>query len=155
MYGALDGVITTLAVIAGATGASLGTRVAIILGLANLAADGLSMGASNYLGLKSELEQRGADVAREQPLRHGLATFVAFALAGAVPLGAFLLPASAGTTLAVAAGLGAVVLFATGAARARFLATRTPLAAGAEMTLVGALAALTGYGAGALAGRFI
>jgi hypothetical protein len=48
VYGALDGVITTLAVVSGAVGAALEPRVGLILGLANLGADGLSMGASNY-----------------------------------------------------------------------------------------------------------
>ena len=89
VYGALDGVITTLAVIAGAAGAHLEPRVGIILGLANLVADGLSMGASNYLGLKSELEQANHSVAAEAPWRHGLATAAAFATVGAVPLAGY------------------------------------------------------------------
>lgn len=54
IYGANDGIITTFAVVAGASGASLSPTVIIILGFANLLADGISMGASNYLGGKSE-----------------------------------------------------------------------------------------------------
>ena len=54
VYGANDGIITTFAVVTGSIGAGLGTRVIIILGLANLLADGISMGVSNYLGEKSE-----------------------------------------------------------------------------------------------------
>lgn len=53
VYGANDGIITTFAVMAGAVGASLPSYVVVILGLANLLADGISMGASNYLGTKS------------------------------------------------------------------------------------------------------
>src|SRR5436190_24152857 len=79
IFGAVDGVITTMAVVAGASGAQLGARVALILGVANLIGDGISMGASNYLGLKSEIEQAGADVRAEAPWRHGLATSAAFA----------------------------------------------------------------------------
>jgi len=54
VYGANDGIITTFAVVAGSVGANLDPKVVIILGLANLFADGFSMGASNYLGQKSE-----------------------------------------------------------------------------------------------------
>lgn len=55
VYGANDGIITTFAVIAGAAGAGLSAGVVIILGLANLIADGISMGLSNYLSLKSRI----------------------------------------------------------------------------------------------------
>ena len=48
VYGANDGIITTFAVVSGVVGASLSERVIVILGLANLVADGFSMGASNY-----------------------------------------------------------------------------------------------------------
>lgn len=54
VYGANDGIITTFAIVAGVAGASLDSTVVILLGLANLFADGFSMAASNYLGSKSE-----------------------------------------------------------------------------------------------------
>jgi len=150
VYGALDGVVTTLAVVAGVAGADLAVGVALILGLANLVADGISMGASNYLGLKSELEQQDADVAAEKPLRHGLATLAAFVAAGAVPLVAFLLPvAGEAGRLPVAAALSALTLFAVGALRSRFL-PRGPLRAGGEMLAVGMVAGAAAYGVGLL-----
>lgn len=65
IYGANDGVITTFAVVAGAAGAALSPSVVIILGLANLVADGLSMGASNYLGGKSEKDYAAAQRKKE------------------------------------------------------------------------------------------
>jgi hypothetical protein len=43
VYGGLDGIITTFAVVSGVAGAQLGTPVILILGLANLLADGVSM----------------------------------------------------------------------------------------------------------------
>ncbi len=89
VYGACDGVVTTRGLIAGSTGAGFPAAVGLILGLANLVADGLSMAVSNYLGLKSELEQTGASVDHEQPWRHGMATLVAFVVAGAVPLASY------------------------------------------------------------------
>lgn len=56
IYGAIDGTVTTFAVVAGATGAQFSSTVIIILGLANLIADGFSMGISNFLGSKAEKE---------------------------------------------------------------------------------------------------
>lgn len=54
VYAAHDGIITTYAVVAGIVGASLPLEIVLILGLANLVADGLSMGFGNYLGSLSE-----------------------------------------------------------------------------------------------------
>jgi VIT1/CCC1 family predicted Fe2+/Mn2+ transporter len=56
VYGGIDGAVTTFAVVAGAVGASLDPLVIIILGFANLFADGLSMSIGAYLSSKSENE---------------------------------------------------------------------------------------------------
>ncbi len=56
VYGAIDGSVTTFAVIAGSAGAQLEPSVVLILGFANLFADGLSMSIGNYLSTKSEIE---------------------------------------------------------------------------------------------------
>lgn len=56
VYGGLDGIITTFAVVMGVVGAELGPGVIVVLGLANLLADGLSMGVGAYLSSKSEQE---------------------------------------------------------------------------------------------------
>lgn len=58
IYGAIDGTVTTFAVVAGVTGAQLEDSVVIILGVANLIADGFSMAVSNYLGSRAERQQR-------------------------------------------------------------------------------------------------
>jgi len=58
VYGAIDGTVTTFAVVAGVMGAELSAGVILILGVANLLADGFSMAASNYLGTSAEDEQR-------------------------------------------------------------------------------------------------
>ncbi|MEZ5181883.1 MAG: VIT1/CCC1 transporter family protein [Acidimicrobiales bacterium] len=65
VYGAIDGTVTTFAVVAGVAGADLGAVVVLVLGVANLVADGFSMAVSNYLGTRSE-EQRRARVRREE-----------------------------------------------------------------------------------------
>lgn len=56
VLGAIDGCVTTFAVVAGTAGAALPAQIAIVLGLANLLADGFSMAASNYQRAKSEHE---------------------------------------------------------------------------------------------------
>jgi vacuolar iron transporter family protein len=57
VYGGNDGIVTTFAAVAGATGADLPRYVVIILGLANLLADGISMATGAYLSLRSQRDQ--------------------------------------------------------------------------------------------------
>ena len=68
VYGAIDGAVTTFAVVAGVVGAALDSVIIIILGVANLVADGFSMAVSNYLGSRAELQQR--EQARRSEMRH-------------------------------------------------------------------------------------
>jgi VIT1/CCC1 family predicted Fe2+/Mn2+ transporter len=56
IYGAIDGAVTTFAIVAGVVGAELSTKVIIALGIANVLADGFSMAAGNYSGTKAELD---------------------------------------------------------------------------------------------------
>ncbi len=58
IYGAIDGAVTTFAIVAGVAGASLGDSVVVIMGLANLFADGFSMAISNYLGITAARDER-------------------------------------------------------------------------------------------------
>ncbi len=66
VYGGIDGAITTFAVVAGVVGAALSTKIIVILGLANLLADGFSMAAGNYSGTKTEVDdlERIRDIER-------------------------------------------------------------------------------------------
>ncbi len=95
IFATSDGIVTTFAVVAGAAGASIGDNVVLILGFANLFADGFSMAAGNYLGVKSEIEYeeaKGKDGEDEgSPLKHGIVTFMAFNAAGLIPLLPFVL----------------------------------------------------------------
>jgi VIT1/CCC1 family predicted Fe2+/Mn2+ transporter len=65
VYGGLDGIITTFAVVSGVAGAALGPGVVVILGLANLFADGFSMATGAYLSTKSDQEYYQREYQRE------------------------------------------------------------------------------------------
>lgn len=54
VLGAIDGAVTTFAIVAGVAGAGLSAGVAVVLGIANVLADGFSMAVSNYLKTKSD-----------------------------------------------------------------------------------------------------
>lgn len=58
VYGGIDGAVTTFAVVSGVIGAQLPPAVILVVGAANILADGFSMAAANYLGTKTELEER-------------------------------------------------------------------------------------------------
>ena len=151
VYGANDGIITTFAVVAGVSGASLPARTVLILGFANLLADGFSMGASNVLSISSGQDIRTADgLEKDEPyaFRHGSATFVAFVLAGAIPLAAYLFPGMNADRFPIAAALTFVTLFVVGALRS--LVTRAGwLKSGLEMLALGVVASALAYGVGA------
>lgn len=152
VYGANDGVITTFAVVAGVTGGTLAPVTVLVLGVANLLADGLSMGVGNYLGIRSDERVREAQQLPEQeafPIRHGLATFVAFAAAGAVPLLPYVFSGVATNLFAMSTGLSLAVLFVVGAARAR-VGTGSWWANGLEMLVLGVIVGGVAYYAGAL-----
>ena len=57
VYGGIDGSVTTFAVVAGVVGAQLSPGVILVIGMANIIADGFSMAASNFLGTKTEHEE--------------------------------------------------------------------------------------------------
>lgn len=150
VYGANDGIVTTFAVVSGVAGARLDAGIIIILGVANLLADGFSMGASNYLAIQSSeaaRRQRNEPVQEPFPLRHAAATFGAFTVAGIVPLLSYLL-VPAGDAFPLAVGLTLATLFTVGASRA-LVADGTAFRSGLEMLVIGALAALVAYGVGA------
>lgn len=54
VYGGIDGVVTTFAIVAGVVGAGLSANIVMILGLANLLADGFSMAAGAYSATKAD-----------------------------------------------------------------------------------------------------
>ncbi len=204
VYGGIDGAVTTFAIVAGVAGANLAGSVVVILGIANLLADGLSMAASNYSGTKTEVDEvarfteierrhirldgegereeirqilRGkglegdvlegavdAITAREEtwvqmmlaeeyglapvqrdPMKSGLSTFIAFVLAGVVPLLPFLFGADAALTLALV--MVTLVFFGIGSAKSLW-SLQSWWRSGLETTAIGLSAASVAYGVG-------
>lgn len=96
VYGGMDGAVTTFAVVTGAAGANLGIRVILILGFANVFADGFSMAVGSYLSEKSSQElsiQKGESEPADygSPFGAAVATFISFILIGFVPLLVYLI----------------------------------------------------------------
>ncbi len=89
VFGGIDGAVTTFAVVSGVIGASLGSHIILILGFANLFADGFSMAVSNYLSKKSDSDL--GNTLRTNPVKSASVTFLAFLLIGFIPLFSFLL----------------------------------------------------------------
>lgn len=91
VYGGIDGTVTTFAVVSGAVGASLSSSIILILGFANLFADGLSMAVSSYLSSKSDRELNKKKNYTKKPIRAATVTFLSFVFVGFIPLLFFVL----------------------------------------------------------------
>jgi len=164
VYGAIDGTVTTFAVVAGAAGAGLSSAVIVILGFANLIADGFSMGASSYLSAKSKRDlrirknaERGAEHGPhdETPVKDGLATFTSFVLVGFIPFALYVLDALFGWQIANgrlflwSSILTGLTFIAIGLLKAHVTKTK-PVRAAVETFTLGAIAAILAYALGDL-----
>lgn len=158
IYGANDGIVTTFAVVSGVAGAALNPSIVLILGAANLFADGFSMGMSNYLSRRSELDyqrsvRRGdghlqaALADGKSPGRTAFVTFLAFVAAGWAPLIPYILESTPSFPFSIV--FTGLAFFIVGASRS-FVTTRRWYINGGEMFLVGMTAAIVAYTVGNL-----
>ena len=157
VYGANDGIITTFAVVAGVAGGDLSTVAVLVVGAANLAADGVAMGVGNLVAIRAQESALQADGRPEQeayPWKHGLATLLAFVGAGTVPLLPYALPVAIGSQLSVSAAVTMGALFGVGLARAAITRDRW-WKSGLEMLALGGVVAVAAYAAGALVARVV
>ena len=209
VLGAVDGVVTTFAIVAGVAGAGLGAGVAMVLGVANMLADGLSMGAGNFLkaradarvldryrrmeemhidqapegereeirqifaakGFEGDLLERAVDVITQDrrrwvdtmltdewgltlnqpnPIGAGAITFVAFVLAGSLPLIPLMFVGwlTPNQTFVISAGLAGLAFLIVGAVQG-FITDLSPTLNSLYMLLVGGSAAAVAYFVGA------
>lgn len=144
VYGANDGIITTFTLVSGVEGAKFPSVIVIVLGFVNLFADGISMGASSYLGFRTDSAMKGISCGYLESFYHGLATFLAFILCGAVPLISFLIPKFYEYQFLISCIMTAVTLFLIGVLRIIIIGQGW-LQGGLEMLLVGGVAAILGY----------
>ena len=154
VYGAVDGTVTTFAVVAASAGAGISSAVILILGIANLIADGFSMGSSAYLAASAEHEESVRDTQkRASPKIIGAVTFLAFVVVGSVPVLPYLVDVVAsskvpGTTLFyVSSALTAVTFLAIGFTKGK-VGKQSPWREAIITLLLGAVAAGLAYFAG-------
>ena len=155
VYGAIDGAITTFAVVAGAAGANLSSTVVLILGFANLFADGFSMAASNYLSTKAKLaviaSGKGHTHNPGLPFRTALVTFLSFFAVGFIPLTSYVggkaFPALQPYQFGVSAVLTAAAFLGIGAVKARVIKMNA-LISSVETLLIGGVAAIIAFAVG-------
>ena len=154
VYGAVDGTVTTFAVVAASAGAGISSAVILILGIANLIADGFSMGASAYLAASAEHEESARDTQkRASPKIIGAVTFLAFVAVGSVPVLPYLVDVVASlktpstSLFYVSSALTAVAFLAIGFTKGK-VGNQSPWREAAITLLLGAVAAGLAYFAG-------
>ena len=144
ILGANDGIITTFAVVAGVAGASLSINVILILGIANLFADGISMGASSYLGSKSEhivKNKNNSHKSDTTPIKSGFINFTAFVIAGSIPL----IPYFLGLDSFALSIIFTVIAFALLGSARTFITDEKWYIGMLEIVLIGSVAAFVSY----------
>lgn len=144
LLGGVDGVITSFAVVAGASLLEEASPTVAVVGFSSVAADGLSMGISEYISSASE---RAITNRHGNPILLGVVCFLAFVACGTVPLAVFLVSKQ---KLLATASFSIVELMILGSGQTYL--TKEPLLRGlTRTTLLGALAGLVAYGIGYLA----
>jgi vacuolar iron transporter family protein len=152
VYGGIDGAITTFAIVAGVVGASLSYSIVLILGFANLLADGFSMAVSNYLSTKSQnelfIKHKHTHQHKKNPKKSAIATFISFLFIGFIPLLSFVfaplsptLSANKFTYSIVLTGISFIII---GAIRGS-VANKSKIKSSIETLLIGGIAALIAF----------
>ena len=156
VFSADDGIITTFAIVAGSTAAGFSSNVVLVLGFANVLADGFSMASGIYIGVKSEQEfEKARGVVHwktDSPINHAVLAFVSFAFGGVWPLVPYLFLAHPSFYLSIA--IVAVSMFLIGVGKS-FYTKKNWLKSGLEVFIIGMIAATIAYLAGFVIDRYI
>jgi len=152
VYGSIDGTITTFAVVAGTMGASLSSAIVLILGFANLFADGFSMAISNYLSNKSQKElntrHKHLHAHEKNPKKTAIVTFLSFVIIGFIPLLSFVLalfiPYLVPIQFQVSITLTAVAFLIIGSIKGKVIG-KNKISSSIETILIGSAAAILAF----------
>lgn len=155
VYGGIDGIVTTFAVVSAAIGASLSPLIILIVGFANIFADGFSVALSEVLAFRSEAElhRHRPDAMiferrEKHPLKIGLSTFFSFAIMGFIPLLPFVLaifiPSFEANKILYSVIFTAAALALVGAIKGE-LARKHPVESSLETLILGGIAALLAF----------
>lgn len=160
VYGSLDGIVTTFAIIAGSAGANLGSAIVLILGISNVLADGFSMASSNYLSERSECSATPSTEEENKivPFRKAVATFISFIFIGSIPLMPYLLNAIfdiwSESLFLISCLFTSIAFIIVGQIRGK-IGHKNKLRSIAETLLVGSIAAMVAYSVGAFLDKII
>jgi vacuolar iron transporter family protein len=158
VFGVQDGVVSTFGLIMGVAGAQVSPEAVVIAGVAGVVSGALSMGAGEYVSVRTqrELLQVGAaldDHENVNPYRAAAANAGLFVGGGLIPLMPFLLSAGS-PAIVTSAILSALALFTTGAVLTR-LTRRSPWRSGMRMLLIGGGSGLLAFVVGSALGSII
>ena len=147
VYGGMDGLITTFAIITGAAGAQFETHIIVIIGLASVFADAFSMGASNFVSQRSACRIGELVCEKGYPLKTAVSTFIAFIIVGIVPLVPFILSFQSALMWSL---ISTFILFFVIGVFEGYFSKSNPIYTGIGTLLIGIVAASIAYGVGHL-----
>ena len=158
VFGVQDGVVSNFGLVMGVAGAQISPGAVLVAGAAGLVSGAMSMGAGEYVSVRTqrELLEAGAavdDDANVSPYRAAAANAGLFAVGGSVPLLPFVFTSGA-VAVVSSIVMSVVVLFGAGAALTR-VTQRHPWRSGLRMLVIGGGAGALGYGLGTLLGSFV
>ena len=159
VFGIQDGIVSNFGLVMGVAGAQISRAAVLIAGVAGLISGAISMGAGEYVSVRTqrELLEAGRAVDDDEnvsPYRAAAANGLLFAVGGSLPLLPFVLFAAGGVAVAVSAAVSVLALFTAGAALTR-LTKQHPLRSGLRIVVIGGGAGLLGYVVGSLLGGSI
>lgn len=153
VYGGVDGLVTTFAIVTAAIGIGASAGVILVMGIANVLADAFSMGSSNYLASHSEANLGDGINTDKPPLHTATATFGSFVVVGVVPLIPFVIAVFYPNFTEMAAWVSVaatmVTFFLIGYTEGKISGAR-PIKSALRTLLVGAIAALISFAVGYL-----
>jgi VIT1/CCC1 family predicted Fe2+/Mn2+ transporter len=154
VHGAIDGLVTTFAVVNGAMGARVSLKTVIILGLVNVFADGFTIAAGKYLAAKAEVDvlEKEGKTRHVSPMVSAVTIFITFVLAGMIPLIPLIVkyftqgdtlthPKNMDAYLMAMYAITAVTLYGVGWVRGK-MTNQDPNTNGKEVLLIGGCAAI-------------